>query len=287
MYLEGEGFSDLYIKLCKNVLTNGKTVSPRLMPTQEISGVTLKILNPRTRILNKEVRNISLAFAIGEWLWCMSGREDLEMIKYYAPSYNKYSDDGLILNGAYGPRINRNLNKIIKLLQEDNNTRRAVIPIYSEKDVGLNSNDIPCTLCLQFMIRDNKLDMYTIMRSNDIYLGLPYDIFNFTMWQEYIACLLNINIGTYTHIVNSMHFYEKDRAKIIKAAEAKNILEYAMPEMPRTNIEYQIKRCIEIEEQLRKNLSYNYEKSDPFFQKLIDELIKYNQKKYEQMEIHK
>lgn len=66
MYIEGEGFSGVYVKLCKHLLENGEVVSPRNMPTTEIRGVTLKILNPRTRILNKDVRNVSLSFAIGE-----------------------------------------------------------------------------------------------------------------------------------------------------------------------------------------------------------------------------
>lgn len=280
MYIEEEGFSSIYIKLCKYLLENGELVSPRHMPTTEIRGVTLKILNPRTRILNKNVRNVSLSFAIGEWLWCMSGSNDLNVIQYYAPSYNKYSDDGAKLNGAYGPRIKSNIKKIINLLEEDKNTRRAVIPIYDKKDVGLDSNDIPCTLELQFMIRDNKLDMFTNMRSNDLYLGLPYDVFNFTMWQEYIASLLNINIGTYTHHVNSMHFYEKDKQKIVKASEVENPEENIMAEMPKENIEYQINRLIKMEEKLRKNLEIYDENQDDYFQFLINELIKYNRKKY-------
>ena len=280
MYLEGEGFSNLYIKLCSNLLEKGQIVSPRNMSTQEIEGVIIKILNPRTRILNSDVRNISLPFAIGEWLWCITGRQDLEMIQYYAPSYFKYSDDGITLNGAYGPRIRKSLDKVIKSLQTDKNSRRAVIPIYSEKDAGLDSKDIPCTISLQFLIRDNKLDMCTNMRSNDIYLGLPYDVFNFTMWQEYIACKLNINIGTYTHIVSSMHFYEKDRSKIVKAAESKNISEIVMQEMPKDDIENQINRLAQIEEKLRKNIEYNKEEKAPYFELFVTELENYSKKKH-------
>ena len=168
MYIEGEGFSNIYKEVCKNLLENGEVVSPRHMPTTEIKGVIIKILNPRTRILNKNVRKISLPFAIGEWLWCMSGRKDLEMIQYYAPSYNKYSDNGIILNGAYGPRIKRNLEKIINLLKSDCDTRRAVIPIYDKADVGLKSNDIPCTLTLQFMIRNNECNDKIKVLENEI-----------------------------------------------------------------------------------------------------------------------
>lgn len=280
MYIESYGFGEAYVKLCKVLLKHGKKVSPRAMSTKELEGVTLKILNPRTRSLNKNIRKESLPFAIGEWLWCLSGKNDLEIIQYYAPSYSKYSDDGTTLNGAYGPRIRKNIDKIINLLKKDSNTRRAVIPIYSDKDVGLESNDIPCTLSLQFIIRDNKLDMFTTMRSNDIFLGLPYDVFNFTMWQEYIACMLNINIGTYTHYVNSIHFYEKDIDKIERAVKVKEIKENIMPEMPKENIDYQINKLLEIEERLRKNIEYNKSGQNQYFQFFTTILEEYNKKKY-------
>lgn len=92
--------------------------------------------------------------------------------------------------------------------------------------------------------------------------------------------MLNINIGTYTHHVNSMHFYEKDRQKIVKASEVENPEENIMAEMPKENIEYQINRLIKMEEKLRKNLEIYDENQDDYFQFLINELIKYNRKKY-------
>ena len=39
----------------------------------------------------------------------------------------------------------------------------------------------------KFLIRDNKLNMITTMRSNDIYLGFTYDVFIFTLMQEILA----------------------------------------------------------------------------------------------------
>lgn len=278
MYIESNGFSEAYVKLCADLIKYGKKVSPRDMSTQELEGVTLKILNPRTRILSEEIRKISLSFAVGEWLWCLSGKDDLEIIQYYAPSYSKYSDDGMTLNGAYGPRIKRNITKIIDLLKKDMDTRRAVIPIYADRDVGLESNDIPCTLSLQFAIRNNKLDMFTTMRSNDIFLGLPYDVFNFTMWQEYIACMLNINIGTYTHNINSIHFYEKNREKIEKITKVKGIKENVMPEMPKEDIDFQINKLLDIEEKIRKNTIYDVIDQKQYFQFFTTILEKYNKK---------
>lgn len=278
MYIEEEGFSNVYKKMCIYLLKNGEKSSPRNMNTQEVEGAIIKVKNPRSRILNNKLRKVSIPFAIGEWLWHMEGRDDLEMIQYYAPSYDKYSDNGKTLNGAYGPRIKKSLLKIVEILRNDPDSRRAVVPIYRKEDAGLNSKDIPCTIGFQFLIRNNKLDMIVNMRSNDIFLGFPYDTFNFTMWQEYVACKLNIEIGTYTHIANSLHFYEKDREKIVKASLAEEVEENKMEPMPIYDIENQLLMLYEIEEKIRNKKEYNSNEQNEYFLKLTKELEKYSNK---------
>ena len=274
MYINEEGFSNAYKRICEYLLKNGKKSSPRSMGTMEVEGAVIKVRNPRTRLINDKLRNVSKSFAIGEWLWHMEGRDDLEMIKYYAPSYYKYSDDGKILNGAYGPRIKKTLVKIVEILKKDKDSRRAVVPIYSEKDAGLDSNDIPCTISFQFLIRNNKLDMIVNMRSNDIFLGFPYDIFNFSMWQEYVACKLDIELGTYTHIANSIHFYEKDIEKILKVTNIETVIENEMEKMPSFDLEEQLLLLYDIEERIRKDKDYDISKQNDYFLKITKELEK-------------
>ena len=278
MYIEDDGFSNAYKKMCLYLLKNGEKSCPRNMGTQEIEGAMIRVKNPRTRMINHELRNVSISFAIGEWLWHMEGRNDLKMIQYYAPSYYKYSDDGKTLNGAYGPRIKKSLTKIVETLKKDPDSRRAVVPIYGKEDAGLDSNDIPCTIGFQFLIRNNKLDMIVNMRSNDIFLGFPYDIFNFTMWQEYVSCKLNIDIGTYTHIANSLHFYEKDREKIINASMVEEVKENEMEKKPKEDLETQLSLLYEIEEKIRNKQEYDISKQNDYFSKITKELEKYNNK---------
>ena len=62
------------------------------------------------------------------------------------------------------------------------------LQIFDAKDLlNFQHKDIPCTVSLQFLIRENKLHLFVNMRSNDVFLGLPHDIFCFTMIQEIIA----------------------------------------------------------------------------------------------------
>lgn len=116
------------------------------------------------------------------------------------------------------------------------------------------------------------------MRSNDIFLGFPYDIFNFTMWQEYVSCKLNIDIGTYTHIANSLHFYEKYREKIIKASIVEEVKENEMEKMPKEDLETQLSLLYKIEEKIRNKQEYDISKQNDYFSKITKELEEYSNK---------
>ena len=50
--------------------------------------------------------------------------------------------------------------------------------------------------------------MFVYMRSNDAYIGLPHDVFFFTMLQEVIARDLSMTLGSYKHVVGSLHLYD-------------------------------------------------------------------------------
>ena len=54
--------------------------------------------------------------------------------------------------------------------------------------------------------------MIAYLRSNEIWKGLPTDFHFIIFLQEVIASWLNVEIGTYTHIVGSAHIYENNLA---------------------------------------------------------------------------
>ena len=77
--------------------------------------------------------------------------------------------------------------------KRDPDSRQAIIQIPIMRARG--TKDTPCTSSIQFFIRDNKLFTTVYMRSTDIVLGFPIDIFQFTMWQCEMAKELGIDVG--------------------------------------------------------------------------------------------
>jgi len=200
-------------------LSVAPVVESRVEECREIIGKQFILYNVHSNFLTNPIRKLSPWYAAAELLWYFSGTNEIEMIKYYALQYEKFSDDGVTAWGAYGYRWHLSnglgqLQKVIEELRKNSNSRRAVMTCYdADRDLGYNSKDIPCTISLQFLIRNNKLNCICTMRSNDVWLGMPYDIWCFTCIQILIAQELGIETGRYIHQPGSLHLYGRNYEK--------------------------------------------------------------------------
>lgn len=186
-----------------------------------INAITV-IKNPTKNVMTNNIRKLSMRYAIGEMLWYMSANPSLSAIQHYTKAWDRMSDNGETVNSNYGYIIQKayNFNQYEyckQLLIKDKNSRQAIIHIKVPKNtLEQPTKDLNCTVCLQFLIRENKLYCTTYMRSNDLWLGFPYDVFQFTCLQVRMAMELGLDIGTYTHVASSLHLYERDFEKAIK-----------------------------------------------------------------------
>lgn len=200
-------FESAYKDLLTLVLEHGHERKVRGFVTREISPILLTTDRPLNNILNNKVRKTNKTFAIAEFLWMLSGSNRLDVVAHYNKNITNYSDDGETLSGAYGPKIQSQLQYVFETLTNDHGSRQAVLTLW-ERNPG-QTKDVPCTLSMQFIINHGKLDLIVNMRSNDLWLGLPYDFYSFTMIQNYVAFLLDLEIGRYSHLAGSLHLYEE------------------------------------------------------------------------------
>lgn len=191
----------------------------------EITDAVFCIEDPTRNIVTNPVRRMPMRYAVGELAWYLSGSNRVADIKGFSPVWERLSDDGKTNNSAYGWRI---LSKfgfdqwehVKKLLHKDPLSRQAVIHI---KDADNRpTKDTPCTVYLQFFIRNDKLNLSVHMRSNDIWMGVPYDMFSFCFLQMKMAMELGVEIGQYTHYAGSLHLYERDYKIAMKNLEKSN-----------------------------------------------------------------
>jgi thymidylate synthase len=216
MLIRAETLDDILLQLYPVLLATDINVTASRGDNSELIGVLIEIENPRARLSRSETRG-RLFSSLGELLWYLTRGNSLEFIEPYIHRYRNETEDNVTVYGGYGPRLfaqrgNDQVRNVIELLQGRPTSRRAMIQIFNAEDIATDHNEIPCTATLQFLLRENRLHLVITMRSNDAYLGLPHDVFCFTMLQELVARSLGCELGGYSHFVGSMHLYKDNRS---------------------------------------------------------------------------
>ena len=145
---------------------------------------------------------ISPAFAVAEALWVLSGSGEA-WIHEFNSSLAAFIGDGPP-HGAYGPRLRAwagidQFERVRRLLLDDPDTRRAVLTIFDPARDLADARDIPCTLGHRLYLRDGSLHTVTSMRSQDVWRGLPYDLFTATLMLELMAGSVGADVGHWHH----------------------------------------------------------------------------------------
>lgn len=179
------------------------------------------IQNPRDRWILARQPALNPAFAIVEVVWMLRGRRDSALPNYWNPALPEYSGCEADYHGAYGFRLRRQfgldqLERAYLALRENPNSRQVVLQIWDpvadfpdERGRARNS-DIPCNVNSMLKVRNGKLEWTQIMRSNDLFRGVPHNFVQFTCLQEVMAGWLGLELGTYNHLSDSLHAYEED-----------------------------------------------------------------------------
>lgn len=213
-----------YLLLSRLTETSRVEASPRGMPLAgETIGEHLVLRNPRLSVIGLKQRQLNYQFMVAEAAWIMMGRCDTAMLDHYCNEITRFSDDGLIFFGAYGPHIGRQLDYVVKTLEKDRDSRQAVMTIWQQNPQP--SKDIPCTVSMQAVIRDEKLSLLVTMRSSDAWLGIPYDVFNFSLILNALAGELKVGMGELHIFIGSSHLYERNRQAAMAVLAAYDELE--------------------------------------------------------------
>ncbi|MCY1289189.1 Thymidylate synthase [compost metagenome] len=222
----GNNLNDTYLnslQMCLELCSEPST--SRGGDVYDFGPAYFEFLRPIDQLLTLRNRGFNPYFAIIEAAWVLSGNNHLTPLERVISNYSKYSDDGETLNGAYGFRMRRHfgqdqLSQAIETLRGAPNSRRVVITLYSPEDLNNNkSSDIPCNTTIYIKIRSNKLDLTVLNRSNDLFLGIPYNVFVFNCIQKYAAHHLGLEVGIQRHFTDSLHLYKENIEAIEKITQ--------------------------------------------------------------------
>ena len=198
--------ADAHETLIQHIMKHGTEIlTESNEKTKEITDVRIKVTSPMIspRISPKCFMKIKGFTEYAKNL--IYGYRDTVIFEYdYHERLRKWGDHKISL---YDTDVSIDQIKyIINKLQSQITSRRALavtwIPCYDDE-----KDDVPCLQFVQCLIRNKKLDMYVVFRSEDILSAFGQNIYGLTEMQKYIADALELPVGDYHHYIISAHIY--------------------------------------------------------------------------------
>ena len=231
--------NEAYREVLREVWTQYEyETSPRGLPIREIIDYQFKVLNPTSEpVVTADIeRNKVIAdYTQKEVALYNSGSNRVVDFAKASKFWEKLANPDGTINSAYGFLIWKNYscssqfsNRAMtpwewakESLLADRNTRQAIMHFALAEHKWLGNKDQVCTLTGNWLIRNEKLNLTIVMRSNDVVKGLAYDLPWFcglmdTMLVELKPTYPELEKGSYTHFVHSIHCYTKDESTIVK-----------------------------------------------------------------------
>lgn len=166
---------------------------------------------PFVRFMNFEARHLSLDYIKAELRWYLHGDpRDLSIAKH-ARLWQSIADHSGKVNSNYGHYFFRRgqIQWVVNELVRDPDSRRATMVILQPEHMTLENKDVPCTYGMNFRIRNGKLNASVHMRSQDVMWGMGNDVPFFSVVQELVSLLLEVQMGQLHLAVDSLHVYAK------------------------------------------------------------------------------
>ena len=220
---EGETADEVWLRIAEHFRAGSgwRERESRNGRTFELLHAALSVSEPTKRWVVSRTPALNPAFALAEVVWILAGRNDSMFLNAFFPGLPEYQGGGPKYYGAYGHRLRHHfqidqLERAYRALRGNSDTRQVVLQIWDpaadlpDESGAPRSRDIPCNVLSMLKVRDGKLEWTQIIRSNDLWRGVPHNIVQFTFLQEVVAGWLGLEVGSYNQFSDSLHVYMQE-----------------------------------------------------------------------------
>lgn len=187
----------------------------------ELGPTALTLNDPCQRWVISRQPALNPAFALAEVVWIITGRRDAQFLNYFNRQLPRYAGEDDEYHGAYGYRLRKHfgidqLDRAFHTLRQKAESRQVVLQIWDasvdlpDSDGSPSAADIPCNIASLLKVRTGRLEWTQIMRSTDLFLGLPHNLVQFSSLQEIMAGWLGLDLGAFSIVTDSLHVYAHD-----------------------------------------------------------------------------
>jgi thymidylate synthase len=146
-------------------------------------------------------------------MWYLSMDPGVGNIGKAASIWKDIADGDGFVHSNYGGCLHRGWDRVVAELVRFPESRRAVIAL-NQPDTDYGMKDVPCTMFVQFFIREGKLHMIWNMRSSDFAFGFCNDVAVGMLFMQMMKNELEVwnnhfvDLGSFTYNATSFHCYD-------------------------------------------------------------------------------
>lgn len=232
-------FDTMYLDLCEKILNEGEYSQNRTgTATYKLPHQILQFdLSEEFPILT--TKSVAFKSAVLEMLWIYQAQSnDVRWLQernikiwnewqadengmYMGKDYGK--DAAFTIGTAYGYIVNRYqlTQNLIEKIKNDPTDRRMVMSLWQNE--FLPTATLPsCVWNSQWDVTDGKLNTIVTVRSNDVPLGMPFNVTQYAVLNNMIAHVTGYKPGILTYVINNAHIYENQIEGIKEQQKRRN-----------------------------------------------------------------
>ena len=192
-----------------------------------VAGVFFKLDNSKDDAFLLTTKHVAWKAAVKEmyWIYIMQSNKVKDLQDMNVHVWDEWIKEDGTIGPAYGAIISKptfgyknQLEYVVETLKKDPNSRRVMINLWdidSLPEMALT----PCCYNILFNILDGKLYMQLNIRSSDIALGLPFNIFQFQVLHKLIAHECKVEPADMIVMISNLHYYDRHEEKLLNQVD--------------------------------------------------------------------
>lgn len=226
-----------YLELLQDVLDNGVQKGDRTgVGTRSVFGRQMRFdLSEGFPLVT--TKKIHFKSVVHETLWMLSGQTNVEYLKengvtiwdewatedgelgaVYGYQWRNFGGEPF---GAYSEGVDQ-IQDVVDQIKENPNSRRLLVTAWNPMDI-YDCALPPCHVMFQFGVTDGKLNCMFTMRSNDVFLGNPFNVAGYALLTHMVAQQCDLDVGDLVFSGVDVHLYSNlvDQARLQLEREPK------------------------------------------------------------------
>lgn len=192
-----------------------------------VAGVFFKLDNSKDDAFLLTTKHVAWKAAVKEmyWIYIMQSNKVKDLQDMGVHVWDEWCKDDGTIGPAYGAAINvptfgykNQLEYVVETLKKDPNSRRVMINLW-DVDKLHEMALTPCCYNLIFNVLDRKLYMQLNIRSSDVALGLPFNIFQFQVLHKLIAHECKVEPADMIVMISNLHYYDRHEEKLLNQVD--------------------------------------------------------------------